>query len=1016
MLTRIILSRHSIFNQKTLFMRKLLTLLTGMAIMLSATFAQGNRTVKGKVTDAQGNPLSGVSVRGGNAGTSTDAAGSYSISLPASVKSLTFSSVGYSSASKAISGANLDVTLAQENAALSEVVVVGYGTQKRSDLTGSVATVKAPDIENRPFSSVDKILQGQVAGLQSVASSGQPGANQAILIRGASSISASTAPLWVVDGVPLNTGDAARLQTTSNLLSTLNPNDIESITVLKDAASQSIYGSRAANGVIVVTTKKGKAGKTRVRFDTEMGTSDMAYFNDKYRPLNSAEYISLSREGLVNAGTPQATIDNTITGLGGGNGIDFDWLDGILNTAPQQQVNLSMDGGNDKTTFYISGGQFAQDGTTVNSKLKRYSGNIRLNHKLNDRLNVNFNMNGGNVSQRAPLAGGAFGNPVLSAYFLRPTSSAYNPDGSYNLVSTALGGLHNTIALAEIDKRFLRQLSLRGSIGADYRILDNLKFKTSYGSDYNVLEEDQYNNPFHGDGLASNGRAFSYYTRYYNWVWTNTLDLNQSLLKNGDLMLNAQLGYESQKSQGYFNTLQNQQFPSTLALTWPASGASPTTASATISEYSFTSSFASGNLNYKNRYVVSGSFRRDGSSRFGAKNRYGNFWSVGGSWNIDNEKFMQNVKFISQLKLRGSYGVNGNAGIGNYDWAPSYNYGANYNQQPGSAPGNVGDSSLTWELNKPLDLGFDVSVLNNRVNVSVDWYKRTSEDLLLGVQLSRTTGFSSTTRNTGSMENRGVEVTLNLVPVKTKDFNWTFDFNFAANKNKILSLPNGADIASGNQIIRQGASLYSWFLRRYAGADAANGDPLWYTDSSMKATTSVYPAANTRVIVGNSLPKYFGSITNTFTYKGLSLEVQLYYNLGNFLYDSWGSFYLGSGFGGTYNKVARQLDRWTTPGQKTDVPKYVYGGNKSFQSASTFYLVNGDYIRIRNIQLGYSVPKSVLNKLKISNAFFYARGANLFTWVKDKNMPFDPEQGTGAATNLTVFIPKTTTLGLNLTF
>ncbi len=997
-------------------MRKFLFLVVSMAMLSVATLAQGNRTVKGKVTDAQGNPLSGVSVKGGNTGTSTDAAGSFSLSLPSSVKNLSFSSVGFASINKPITGNSMDVTMSQENAALSEVVVVGYGTQKRSDLTGAVSTVKAPDIENKPFSSVDKILQGQVAGLQSVASSGQPGANQAILIRGASSISASNSPLWVVDGIPLNTGDAARLQTTANLLSTLNPNDIESITVLKDAASQSIYGSRAANGVIVVTTKKGKAGKTRVRFDTEVGSSDIAYFNDMYRPLNAPEYVAITKEGLANAGYTQANIDATIAGLGGTSGIDFNWYDAISNPAPQQQYNLTMDGGNEKTTFYLSGGQFAQDGTTINSKLRRYSGNIRLTHKLNDRLNINFNLNGGNVSQRAPLAGGSFGNPVLSAYFLRPTHSAYNSDGSYNLVSTALGGLHNTIALAEIDKRYLRQFSLRGSLSADYRILDNLKFKTAYGSDYNVLEEDQYNNPLHGDGAASNGRAYSYYTRYFNWVWTNTLDWNQSLLKNGDLMLNAQAGYESQESQGYFGSLQNQQFPPTLALTWPASGASPTTASASISEYTFTSTFASGNLNYKNRYVVSGSFRRDGSSRFGPKNKYGNFWSVGGSWNVDNEAFMQNVKLISQLKFRGSYGVNGNAGIGNYDWAPSYGYGANYNQQPGSAPGNVGDSSLTWELNKPLDLGLDVSILNNRVNVSFDWYKRTSEDLLLGVQLSRTTGFSSTTRNTGSMSNQGVEITLNVVPVKTKNFNWTVDFNFAANKNKILSLPNGADIASGNQIIRQGQSLYSYFLRNYAGVNPANGDPLWYSDTTLKATTNVYPGAISRTISGNSLPKYFGSFTNTFNYKGFSLEFQLYYNLGNYLYDTWGSYYLGSGFGGTYNKVQRQLDRWTTAGQVTDVPKYIYGGNKSFQSASTFYLVKGDFVRLRNLQLGYSLPKSVLSKLKIGNAFFYTRGTNLYTWVKDKKMPFDPEQGTGSATNLNVFIPKTVTVGLNVTF
>jgi hypothetical protein len=371
------------------------------------------------------------------------------------------------------------------------------------------------------------------------------------------------------------------------------------------------------------------------------------------------------------------------------------------------------------------------------------------------------------------------------------------------------------------------------------------------------------------------------------------------------------------------------------------------------------------------------------------------------------------------LKLRASYGVNGNAGIGNYDWAPSYNFNANYNQLPGSSPGNVGDSSLTWELNKPLDIGMDVSFLKNRINFSVDWYKRKSEGLLLGVQLSRTSGFTTTTRNTGTMENTGVEMTLNAVPVRTKNFDWTVDFNFATNKNTVTSLPGGADIADPNQatqLIRQGEAYRSFFLREYAGVDPANGDPLWYTDATHKTTTNVYPAASTRAIVGNAAPKYFGSFTNSFNFKGFSLEAQFYYNFGNYIYDTWGGYYLGSGFGAVYNKVARQLDRWTTPGQVTDIPKYVYNGNKSFQSGSSFYLNKGDFIRLRNVQLGYTLPKNLISKAKINNAFFYVRGTNLWTWVKDKNLPFDPEQGVSSVANFNVLIPKTITAGLNLTF
>ena len=997
-------------------MRKVVLLLMAIILSVSHLWAQ-QRTITGKITDDKGAPIPAASIvaKGSNLGTSTGLDGSFSISVPSNTKALIISSIGLGEKEITLtSGSNYLVTLSTKAGDMSEVVVVAYGTRKKAEITGSVATVKAADIENKPFTSVDKTLQGQVAGLQSVASSGQPGAAQAIIIRGISSITASTSPLWVVDGVPINSGDVSRLQTTANVLSTLNPNDVESIAVLKDAASQSIYGSRAANGVIIVTTKKGRAGKTLFRFDTEIGSSDIAYENERYIPLNAEKYFTITREGMVNNGRSQTYIDNTLNGLGYGNGVDFNWYKNVVQTGTHQQYNLSAQGGSERTTFYLSGGHLVQEGTTINSKLKRYNGNIRLTHRPNDKLNLNFNLNGGAVDQKAPLNGGAFGNPVLSSYFLLPSYSAYNPDGSYNF--TSLGGLHNTIALSEIDKRFLREMSMRGSISADYKILDNLTFRTSYGIDYNTLEEDQYNNPRHGDGAASNGRAFAYYTRYFNWVWTNTLNLTQNLTKDGDLGLNAQIGYESQKSSAYFSSVQSQDFPPTLLLTYPSAGARPTTAQATISEYSFLSYFGSANVSYKNRYVASGSIRRDGSSRFGANNRYGLFWSAGVSWNIDKENFMQEIKFISQLKLRGSYGVNGNAGIGNYDWLPLYGFGNNYNQLPGSAPSNVGDSNLTWELNKPLNIGIDIGFLKNRINITADWYQRQSEDLLLDVPLSRTTGFSSARRNIGAMQNEGIELTINATPIRGKDFSWIVDFNFAHNKNTITSLPGGNDIADGNFIIRQGEAYRTFFLRTYAGVNSQNGDPAWYTDASHATATSTYPPASARELSGNALPKYFGSLTNTVNFKNFTLDAQLYYNYGNYVYDTWGGYYLGAGFGATFNKVERVLDRWQKPGDVSDIPRYVEGGNKSFQSASTFWINKGDYVRLRNIQLGYKLPKELLDKVKLSSAFFYVRGTNLWTWVRDEGLPFDPEQGTTSASNLNVFIPKTISVGLTLAF
>jgi TonB-linked SusC/RagA family outer membrane protein len=997
-------------------MRKFVAILLCAFLTVTQVAAQ-NKIIKGKVTEDGKKPISNASVlvKGTTTATKTNEEGNFSITIPVNGKVLKFSSLNFEDQEVNIgSKTEINVVLVSTVSDLQQVIVTGYGTTKKATNTGSIATVKAADIENLPFSSVDKALQGKVAGLQSVASSGQPGASQAILIRGASSITASNSPLWVIDGVPVNAGDASRLQTTGNLLSTLNPNDIESISVLKDAASQSIYGSRAANGVIVVTTKKGKSGKTKFRFDTELGQSDVAYQNEKYKPLDANEYINITREGMVNAGYTAAQINSTVSSLGEGNGINYNWYDNIMRIGQQKQYNLSAEGGNDKTTFFLSGGHFAQEGTSLNSQLKRNNVNVRITNKATDKLTIGLNLNAGNVNQRAPLNGGAFGNPLLSTYFLLPTYSAFKPDGSYNYVLN--GGLHNTIALAELDKRFLRQTSARGSLTGEYKILDNLKFRSVYGIDYNALEEDQYNNPLHGDGLASNGRAFAYYTRYFNYVWTNTLDLQQNITRNGDLSTSTQIGYEAQKSAGYFSSLQSQQFPPSLSLTYPASGASPTTASATISDYTFESQFASTNLNYKNRFVLSGSFRRDGSSRFSAKNRYGNFWALGATWNIDREEFMVNNTLFDQLKLRGSYGVNGNAGIGNYDAPALYGFGFNYNQLPGSGPTNVGDENLTWELNKPMNIGLDFSVLKNKVNVTIDYYIRKSENLLLSVPLSSTSGFGSATRNIGSMENKGVEISLNLIPVQTKDFRWDVDFNFANNKNKITSLPGHADILSGNFIIREGQSLNTFFLREWAGVDIATGDPQWYYTDKHQASSNIYPGANARILAGQALPKFFGSLTNALTYKGFNLSAQLYYNFGNQVFDTWRGYYLGSGFGATFNKVKRQLDAWRQPGDKTDVPKYVYNGNKNFNSGSTYNLNDGSFVRVRDIQLGYARPKSYADKLKIGNANIYVRGTNLFTWVKDKNLPFDPEQGTGSASNLNVFIPKTVTVGLSLNF
>jgi hypothetical protein len=375
---------------------------------------------------------------------------------------------------------------------------------------------------------------------------------------------------------------------------------------------------------------------------------------------------------------------------------------------------------------------------------------------------------------------------------------------------------------------------------------------------------------------------------------------------------------------------------------------------------------------------------------------------------------MQNIEFINQLKLRTSYGVNGNANINNYDFFPGYGYGFNYNGATGSAPNNVGNLDLTWELNKPFNVGIDVSVLNSRINLTAEYYNRRSEDLLLNVPLSRTSGFASARRNVGEMENKGFELTINAMPVRTKNFNWEVDFNFALNRNKVLSLPNG-DIANGAFLIREGYDVQTFFAREYAGVDPATGNPLWYTDSSRKATTGTLASAQ-RSMLGSASPREFGALTNKLSFKGFSIEAQLNYQFGNYIRDAFNTFTLGAGAGDGFGKVKRILDRWQKPGDMTDIPRIVAGGNNAFNNFHSFWLMKGDFVRLRNLQVGYELPKTLLAKANISNAFFYVRGANLYTWVKNKNLSVDPEQAVSSESNLDIQIPKTITVGINLSF
>lgn len=1004
-------------------MRKLTVMLLVCLITIGQAWAQ-MRTVTGKVTDEKGDPIVGasVTVKGTNVGTTTDDAGVFKLDVPANARTLTISSVNFRGQDLAIgSRSSLDAVLASQSSNLDEVVVTAYGTQKKPEITGAISKVNSETLENRPFTSVDKTLQGQVAGVQISSGSGQPGSATDIRVRGFTSITAGNSPLWVVDGVPILSGDASRQTTTGNLLSTLNPNDIENISVLKDASATSLYGARAANGVILVTTKSGKAGKTKFSFDTEVGYSDIAYQNDLYKPLNTAQFVELTREGLVNAGFTQANTDATLNALGANAGQDFDWLGATTRRGQQQNYNIGVNGGTEKTTFNLSGGYFKQEGLSIASQFERFSAALALKHKVNNKLSFNLTTNVGIIDQESPLAGGAFGNPVLASYFLLPTRNAYRPDGSYNIGAPDFpnGALYNAMYIGNTDRRFLKQNSIRTTIGGEYNIIEGLKFTSRYGIDYNVLEEDQYNNPFYGDGQNVNGRSFFAYTRYTNWVWTNMLDYRRALNKAGDITIDLKVGYEANKSTGIFGNVGSQNFPPNTGLTLPIAGATPVTATRSGSDFSFVAApFSLLNFNFKDRYVISGSFRRDGSSRFGINNLWGNFWSVGGSWNVDRESFMDNQKIFDQLKVRGSYGLTGNASIGNYDWRLLYSYDAPYNQNPGSRPSQAGNPNLTWETNYQLNVGLDFALLKNRISGSFDWYNRRTKDILLNVPTPPTVGFTSFIDNVGEMENKGIELLINIVPVQTRDFKWDLSFNYARNENKILKIaPGQTQTINGINIWKPGYDYQTFFVRQWAGVDPANGDPLWYVDDTKTSKTNNFNLAQRSTEFGTSTPKFFGGFTNNLSFKGITFGAQFVYSGGNYIRDAWGGFYNGSGQNPTFNKVYRQFaERWTPTNTTGGMPRYVYNNGRLAQNFSTFYLAKADYVRLRDLTLGYSLPKALISKIGLTSLNIYGRGTNIWTWVADNKLPWDPEQGVDAQSNLDIFIPKTFTVGLNLGF
>ncbi len=990
------------------------------------------RMITGKVMGEKNIGISGASimVKGSKIGTVSSADGSYSLAVPSTADTLIISSVNFMTREVRIAD-NLSITLQSLAGNLSEVLVVAYGQLKKTNLTGSLAIVKSGDVENKPFTSVDKALQGAVAGLQSTSQSGAPGAITDIRIRGIGSITADASPLWVIDGAIATTGEPTIQTTTANALSSLNPDDIESITVLKDAATASVYGSRAANGVILVTTKKGKGGRTTFAFTAEDGSNTLA-FHPRNKPVNSIQSQTLLREGVINAGlaTDDASADALISNPVNGLGIDpnytktnTDWLKVVTRAGRQAQYNLSLSGGDEKTQFYASGGLFNQLGNTIGSGFQRYNGSISVTHKPNEQFTFNAGLRGGTSNQNTPNHVGASDNPVLAQSFLLPWYSPYNADGSFRYNDPqgefpAGGGTaaYNPVIIAAWDKYNSKQTVIRGNLSGEYRILSNLELTSRYSAEYFDISEDQYNNPLYGTGYPF-GYAQSSYQRIFDWTWSNFADYRKWLSKDRDFYFDLKAGYEAYQQKVYQLQAAGQSFPPTLALQWLATAAMPLLANSIINDNTTSSLFSVADLNYKERYILSGSYRRDASSRFGADHKWGNFYSAGLSWNINEEYFLKDSRIVNLLKLRGSYGQNGNQSIGNYTALATFGYGFNYTGNPGSALTNIGNPDLTWEKNAIFNLGVDLGLFKNRLYGTIEYYERTTSGLLIAVPLSLTSGVSTQNRNAGAISNKGVELTLGGKPVMNSSLTWDINFNFSYNKNRVTQLYLGNPIPDIIFNASIGHDFQEFYLPEWIGANPADGTPLWYTDGTHSKTTGDYNQAQYALTGKSASPKIFGAITNSFTYKGISLQIQIYYNLGNYIYDYWGKYKSTEGaYLGFENQSTDELSAWQKPGDKTSIPQIIYGGNNNSFKMSTRYLYKGDYARLRNFELSYSIINRVLKSWHILNLVVYVRGTNLLTFVADRNLPFDPEKGLISINGFDVYTPRTLTGGIKIGF
>jgi TonB-linked SusC/RagA family outer membrane protein len=1044
-------------------MRKLALFLTCALLFVAQAYAQTSRNVTGKVTDDKGTPLVGVTVSavGQTKNALTDNSGLFSIQVTEKVRTLRMSYVGFNSKEVNVNGkSTVSVVLSQEDKTLNEVVVVGYGTQRRREITGSIASVKGDAVANKPTQSFEQALGGRAAGVQVVIPSGVLNAPPVLRIRGANSISLSSYPLIVVDGVPVFTGDGSSTNAASNVLSSINPNDIESVDVAKDAAATAIYGSRAANGVLFITTKKGKPGRSKVTLDSWVGFSNPQRLQ---KVLDAQQYTDYKNEALRNAGTYNADKNAFATTIGpDGKIINTNWADIVYRQGLQHSNTVSLSGANESTSYYFSTGYTEQQGIINRNDFKRLTLLMNVDHKAGKFFTMGGKIQYTSDQNTSATSSGSLNDAFATAGLGRvalitaPNVGPFNADGSYNQASGLIGVMGNKLSqVGFYNPQIAMDLNRSNSYGehlisnlyAQFKPVNWLAIRTQYGLDYLMVDNDFFAHPLSGDGFSTTGSTSAIFNKNKRWVWTTTAQFDKVFADKHNV--SALVGIEQQKSDQNSYGL-NRVTVSDPAFTNIQGGwATPNTAGLSIGENYLYSEFARAQYNYNRKYFLTANIRRDGASQLGVNSKYGTFWGVSASWDVLTEQFAQNLKLdqtFSTLRLRASYGKVGNiGGLGNFASLSTFSSGL-YGGGATVAYSQAGNPNLTWETSNKTDVGINFGLFKDRLTAEIGYYNSDNNGLLLFVPQPPSAGLPSTIpSNVGAMYNRGFEFDIKYNVVDKKDFSWNTSFNLSTNDNKVLSLADGITSIIGStgglenpSITAPGYPIGMLFVTRTAGVDPATGRRIFINNQGKQVffqhvapagqqrfmyadgTTAPTVSSADAVIYKNTNAKIFGGWENNFRFKNFELNALLTYQMGNYLYYGTQAGLRDQRF---WNNEVGVLNRWQKMNDITEFPKPVFGDNVS--NGSSFPLdinvFKGDFVKLRTLTLGYNVPKSYIEKAKISNLRFYVSGNNLLILTQYPGPDPEVSSNGNGTTNFgidrnTVANQRTITIGINVGF